>query len=1394
MTRLLFRLRFPTALIIVVGTWGGWPALEAAGEPTNSPWRLQSMQENGRFVLRILDTESSSEVQGHPSGAALESEAARFWAPAPDDVAPWWRADLGEPVEILGVRLDWTHSAAVTRGTIEVSEDAVRWYPVATWTGGENESIHLQETHRRYLRVRIDKTSGDAPVGLREVKVVGRKSEPLRAFPEGPATLGCPRPVIPLLPVAVNGVDQPIVSLNGDWRFTANPPPGFWRNSVTPANWERVPVPGNLALLLGMEVTAVEREEGTGWLPDKSVETAYKRRIEVPAAFRGRRTMLRFDAAFNYARVWVNGELLRTHRGGFTPFYVDATDAVVPGEPAWVTVGLTAEAPFAEYLHVRGLVADVSLVAMAPDYPTRLQVHTRFDEEYRDAVMRVQTAMIFHEADKAEIVLRLEDMEGRSIDVSNNRIRVTSGRPDAEVEIEISRPEHWTAESPYLYTLTADVQIGGRTVQTIQRRFGFRDVEVRGNKFYVNGRQVKLRGVNWHQVHPHLGVAVSREHDLESLRLMREANVNLIRTSHWPQFEHVLEAADELGFYVLQENSVMFVGWPDRGEMLDDASHLDAFMGQFADMVELSRSHPSVIMWSTGNESRWGENIRRTQRYAHAIDPERRPTIFSWGHQAPDDGYEVFSHHYPGLGETYSRDNVPVLFDEYAHLYTHSDAWVDYDPAFRDFYGESLRYFWDSIYRADGGLGGAIWHARDKLFYEEDRVWDGFLAQWGLLDVWNRPKPEYYHVRMAYSPIRIEERTLDPSSGPLTVEIENRFHHTNLQDLDVYWMTSDESGTMPGPDVGPMGKGVLELPDREWTLGDALTLRFAKEELGGGEREVYTHEFEMGRPVVDFANDSSALSLFEEEDVLLIRGENFELRFDRASGQILEWRRDGDLVVVGGPHLNLGFDGNLPGGPRPDPRQWELVSLEFDRIGEALLIRIGGNYGDDTEVEFDLWIDPGGAMEVTYVLKKVPEAYDAAGVAFDIAKTVDRISWQRRGLWTVYPDNQPGRNQGVAYRERRGTTEETFGDWPLHPWAHDEKDFHLYGIDDEGGRGTRDFRASRPHVYFAELWLADMDARFQIAGAEDGSIKATLNPNETVRVDVNTDWSHPGFTGWGANPYKRELNLSAGYANRVGVRLAGKDSGDPVKYVRQAAFEAAALDRLKISDGRLGSEFQPERRAYRVVLRDGNPRLSLKAAHPAVRIYVEGALAGSGSAEVALPTVEESRTVSIDLVAPEGPVRRSYFLTLVRSDNLALDRPVTASSALGHHPARWLVDGDPATLWSTSDTGEWSDVHCDEWVQVDLEDKPCLARWKVVHDGGDEIYRTRDFQLEYSTNGPDGPWKIADQVRDNRKAITDRTLDRPFEARYVRLRVTKKSGDGAQWPAVRIGQLELLEK
>ena len=338
-----------------------------------------------------------------------------------------------------------------------------------------------------------------------------------------------PRPQLVPLPAQVQGVSNPVLSLNGTWKFTLNPPPQFWLNGVDLSAWSDVDVPGELAMQ-GFEIS-------------RDVEYPYKRSVLIPPDFKGKRIVLRFDGVYSYARLWVNGVFKREHHGGFTSWECDITDQVTPGEAAWITVGVTDRSDEISYgsnyakHYIGGILRDVKIVALPPTHATRLQLTTGLDAAYRDATLEVTAAVAVQGARHAALSLHLRDPEGRQISLRPGSMSFTADQGEARLEIPVTAPRKWDAEHPNLYTLQATLLADGVAVETVERKIGFRKIEVRGNKLYVNGQEVKLRGACRHDIHPLRGRSTTPELDDQDARLFRDANLNFVRTSHYPPTE-----------------------------------------------------------------------------------------------------------------------------------------------------------------------------------------------------------------------------------------------------------------------------------------------------------------------------------------------------------------------------------------------------------------------------------------------------------------------------------------------------------------------------------------------------------------------------------------------------------------------------------------------------------------------------------------------------------------------------------------------------------------------------------------------------------------------------------------------------------------------------------------
>lgn len=1072
---------------------------------------------------------ASSEESASLAAQAVDGNVDTAWVASNSGKGQWLQVDLGADYELTGTSVTWRDSKNY-KYKIEVSSDAMNWYPAVDQTSAsDREQVSTDrflDAARRYVRITITDFELGSKTGISEFKVLGYPSEEMPEVPVGPSTNGWARPIIAPFPDSVNGVQNPVINLSGTWKFTQTPEQGFWKNSVEPSTWSDAKVPANLEVL-GFDIRG---KQGGDWFPDRNIENVYKKSVSIPQDFQGQRVMLRFEAAFNVARIWVNGKLVRTHRGGFTTFDCDITDYVTPGENAWITVGITAEKGFVEYQHVRGLIGEVKLFALPHNYLTRLHAETIFDGTYTDAMLNVSVGMIYGSESDSLVELTLIDPDGQIVPIEPGVIALDPQHLNRTVSIPVKNPQKWDAEHPNLYKLVANIKEDGKIVQTITRKIGFRTIKVVGNKMLVNGKEVKLRGVNWHQSSPSAGVAVDPEHDKESLLKLKDGNINYIRASHWPQFEYVLDYADEIGLYVEQENSVMFV----NGPRLNDANYLSYFMGQFSETIEKDRSHPSVVIWSLTNESGWGSNVAATHDYVKAVDPTR-VIKSSFGYNAPSQYNDLFSVHYVDNSLKFGGLDKPEIVDEYAHLYVYYEDWFNDDPAFEDFYGESIKRSWDNINGSDGALGGAIWHSRDLTTYCETAVC-GFRVEWGIMDSWNREKPEYWNVKKAYSPIRINANSL-PNPGartPLSLPIENRFNHTNLNEIKVEWTVGNQSGTLTGPSIEPMSSGHLIIPARAWKLGDNVSLKFYQSDRYKANRLVDEYKLSIGNKIFHFTGaEGSAPAITKDDTATTITGQDFKLVFNNATGMIQEGTYKGETIITGGPYLNMGFTSNLG--------SWTFSSMNSMTVGNEAIVNIAGSYGQ-TGVLFVLSIDGSGLISTTYTVTNLPAVYDSIGVAFDIAAKADRITWNRNGLWSTYPEDQVGRNEGTAFRVR-GEGNEQYGVKPTWAWSQDEKNFSKYGKDDAGQRGTADFVASKNNFNYASLILGETGKRITAQGDGYGSVKSSVNPDGTIRFEINSIWSHPAaFPGWiEANSISKPITLAAAYMNTINVRLDDHD-------------------------------------------------------------------------------------------------------------------------------------------------------------------------------------------------------------------------------------------------------------
>lgn len=1136
---------------------------------------------------------AKSSLEGFGPENVVDENPETVWKPGSSAQDEWICFDFGDYYDFASLTINWLHENAGYQYIVETSSDGNAWYNYYVQRNGtEASDTHIipnLETHRRYMRIRILGSTSGKEIAIREVEILGKKSAEAAYVPmydQDEVTDIYDRPVVNPIPDEVPGVEDPVISLDGQWSFATMPQNGFWRDSTDLSDWYQAQIPGELDAQ-GIPVYYPENPNWYGnygnapFYPGNNLEMAYKRQIYVPEDFEGQKVFLRIDKAFSYARVWVNGQYVRDHRGEYNAWDADITDYVVPGENNWITVSITAEGGkdgndwgFIGLRSFRGILGSMSMYATPENHLNRLHYKTDLDEEYKDATLKVMGNAFLEDGKTGEVELSMKDPDGNEVALEKDTLVIDENFTDCTLEIPVKNPEKWDAEHPNLYEVTAKFKADGEVVETITQKIGFREVEVKVGddgykKFMVNGVSTKLRGVNYHTVYGNDGPSYSIETERELLEKVKEMNVNYIRISHYPMSTAGLEICDELGIYVEQENSITFAGmFGFKTTINEDPRFKDYIVGTAAEMVEKDMSHPCIVMWSLGNESFWGANHKAAARYVKAVDPTI-PTIFSYSKLMSTPDYPVdehaetdlFSNHYLDGANEYNYYDKPIVWDEYAHNYMGNEGVVMTDPGMRENYYNIIRYNWEKMYNHPQRFGGAIWDFTDNTTEGETHVMGN--GNWGMLDVWGNEKPEFWAAKTVYAPAQYkgEELVAMPkTNASLKLPYENRYETVAFDDDDfeiVYYVNGEKQGNIES-DLAPKESGNLLVPAPKggWELGDKVRVEFYKT-TAGTRRIVVADEVILGQPNYYVADAQGNAPVISEDDTsITVTGTDFQIDFSKETGKITNGTYKEETVLIGGPHLsnNQGNQGT-----------WTQNSITAEQQDNVAVVTIDGAYGD-LSCTFTLKIDAEGKIETTYALNNSAFNTLEIGVAYDLPATTETLSWIRDGYTTQYTDDQACAPEGTAYKETEWKRQFAV-DPGEHGWKDYDKDFYAYGRGDQGGRGTNDFRSSKTDFYYAEMGYAGSDAVLSVYGDGNGSVRAVMNADKTVRLNINNDWGYV-VTNELSNTPSGYATVPENYSNTVVMKLSDTTNNYEVEYtpVKEQEF-------IKVSGVTAGSSW-----------------------------------------------------------------------------------------------------------------------------------------------------------------------------------------------------------------------------
>lgn len=928
------------------------------------------------------------------------------------------------------------------------------------------------------------------------------------------------------------GLSDRFMLLNGSWHFyyAASPfevPEGCCAADYDSSGWDRIPVPSHWQLQgygrphytdlyypFPVDPPHVPVENPTG---------VHRRTFAVPADWESRSVFLKFEGVDSAFHVWVNGQQVGYSQGSRLTSEFDVTPYLQSGENVLaVQVYQWSDGTYIEdqdMWYLSGIFRDVYLIAQPKLHVRDFAVRTELDAAYRDAVLSVKAVVACPAgalpAAGASVALTLLDADGETIaEATQAVVGGADGAADAkEIEVlfqlDIVNPAKWSAERPSLYTLLLTLTgADGTVLETIPSRVGFRSVEVKDGLMLVNGVPIMLHGVNRHDHDPDLGRAVSLQSMVRDIVMMKQHNINAVRTAHYPNDPRFYELCDQYGLYVMDETDLECHGV----ELIGDASMLSndpawqaAYVDRMERMVERDKNHPSIIMWSLGNESGFGCNQEAMSAWCKAADPTR---LIHYEGDREAKVCDVVSTMYSSVekltGLAQKELDKPHIVCEYAHAMGNGPGGLkEYDETFRAYRRLQGGFVWEWV---DHGIRRFTEDGREYFAYGGDfgdYPNNGNFVVDGLVSPDRVPSPGLIEYKKVIEPVEI--KAIDLAKGE--IELTSRYDFISLEHLALTWsVVADgemlQSGRLPLPHIGPRATGTLSVPARlpkrplphtDYWLHVELTLA-ADTVWAKQGHEVAWAQFLLPVEAVGVALTPAATAAAtasashrctETAGLLTVEGADFRLGFDKIRGVLQSWQQAGVDLLRRGPKLNLWrapIDNDMY-----VVEEWRKGCLHL--MQQRVQAFAWRQTADATVIECDIRFAPpvydwSIDCSFTYTVsadgrvdielrgepqgKNLPKALPRLGLTMEIPQQFDRVTWYGRGPGESYADSKLANRVGVY----DATVDELYTPY-IYPQENGNRtDVRWVALTDKRGIGL--FAAGLPQLEFsAHRYTAD---------------------------------------------------------------------------------------------------------------------------------------------------------------------------------------------------------------------------------------------------------------------------------------------------------------------------------
>ena len=941
-----------------------------------------------------------------------------------------------------------------------------------------------------------------------------------------------------------------LIPLAGDWSFNwvrnANQrPDDFWRTDFVETGWGKMKIPGMWEL--NGRGDPVYVNIGYAWLgryksnpPIVPTENnhvgSYRRWFDIPADWKGDEIILHMGSVTSCLYLWVNGKFVGYSEDSKLECEFDITEFIKPGKRNLIAFqvfrwcdGTSLEDQ--DFFRFAGVARDCYLYTRPEKHIEDVVFTPDLDAAYRNGTLSVSLAVSDYR--RTSVELKLTDAAGKE---AAPAIKTTGSFVNAR--FEVPDVHLWSAEDPYLYHLDVKLCEGKKPLQTLGFDVGFRKVEIKGSDLLVNGKRVLIKGVNRHELDPDGGYVVSRERMEQDIRVMKQLNINAVRTCHYPDDPYWYELCDRYGLYMVAEANLESHGMGYGKETLArDTAYLQAHLERDERHVRRNFNHPCIIIWSMGNEAGYGPNFEAVYEQVRAMDPSR-PIQYE---RAEYDGKtDIFCPMYASQEYTmrYSADPTktkPLIQCEYGHAMGNSEG--------------GFKEYWDLIRTLPKLQGGFIWDFADQSIRWKNGRGQRFFAYGGDFNHFD-PSDQNFCDNGVVSP----DRTYNPHAwevayfyqdiwstlqAPHRVEIFNEYFFRDLSAYELRWEVLrngdvQAGGTVEDIDVPAQGRRTVDVPygdiddSAEWLLNLSYCLKQDEGLLKQGHvvarQQLPLNEYTWKmRPLTSMQRPKISNSAAHR---FTVKGDRFEIGFSVDDGSVTHYRVGGVNLLKNGETIRPNFwraptDNDYGASLQEKMAFWRTPRLTYYSLAQydknrlqviTIEYRISGT---DALVRMEYRINDKGAMEVTETLvpgkdRNLPDLF-RFGVQIPMPRSFENLEYYGRGPHENYID----RNSSSFLGHWKQTVTEQFYPYIKPQETGTKTDIRWLRLTNGAGRGV-EIEAEQPFSASALHWC--------IETLDDGPNKHNRH-SELLREDDVTnlllDWRQMGvgcINSWGALP------------------------------------------------------------------------------------------------------------------------------------------------------------------------------------------------------------------------------------------------------------------------------------